>query len=237
MKIGRAERHFREFDALIVDYCTSNAYDRQDREEGGRYFVTLTPRPFAGDIPLSLADGVYALRSGLDQLAWQLSLLETTHPSRETMFPIFGERTQRNEELFRKRVRDMPCEAAKAIKRVQPYHRGDRYMDDPLWQLNELSNLDKHRLPAVRSHEAEFTVSPEGFERRDLTFGTEFSWPQEQKPLVNVAARTPRLFFGDPILEAPDPFRPVLEIDRFQVAEIYRYVREEIASTFDQFLT
>jgi len=61
MKIGRAEKHFREFDALIVGYSTSNPYQRQDREENGQYIVTLTPRPFDGDIPLSLADGVYAL--------------------------------------------------------------------------------------------------------------------------------------------------------------------------------
>ena len=29
---------------------------------------------------------------------------------------------------------------------MQPYHRGKKYIYEPLWVLNELSNIDKHRL-------------------------------------------------------------------------------------------
>jgi len=35
------------------------------------------------------------------------------------------------------------------IKRLQPYTRGDEFASDPLWKLNELSNMDKHRVPHV----------------------------------------------------------------------------------------
>ena len=33
------------------------------------------------------------------------------------------------------------------IKRLQAHNRGDRSRSDPHWQLNELSNVEKHRLP------------------------------------------------------------------------------------------
>lgn len=236
MKIGRAERHLREFDGLVVKYCTSpNPYEAQSRTENGRYVVTLTPRPFEGDVPLSLADMAYALRSGLDQLAWQLALLKTDSPSGDTMFPIFGVRNSRSEKQFQKRVANIPREAVDVIATLQPFHLAGRYMDHPLWQLNELSNMDKHRLPAVRCHDAEFNLEPANYRRRDTEFGIEFSWPLKSRPQVKIAARTPRVVFGDSISEKPSPHRPVFEIDRLQIGEIYRYVREDVAPKFDGF--
>ena len=49
-------------------------------------------------------------------------------------------------------VRTLWCirqERKTIIMDLQPYNRGDRFWRDPLWHLNELSNIDKHRLPHV----------------------------------------------------------------------------------------
>ena len=61
-----------------------------------------------GDILLSLGDFVYNLRSGLDQLAWQLCLSAGGDPGRDTMFPIYEKEDAKSEELFQKRVKGMP---------------------------------------------------------------------------------------------------------------------------------
>ena len=44
-------------------------------------------------------------------------------------------------------IRGIDERAQTVIKRLQPYKRGDAFRGDRLWQLNELENVDKHRLP------------------------------------------------------------------------------------------
>jgi hypothetical protein len=47
------------------------------------------------------------------------------------------------------KVQWMHPDAQAEIKRLQPYHRGDQYTGDPLWKLDLLNNIDKHRLVHV----------------------------------------------------------------------------------------
>lgn len=75
---------------------------------------------------------------GLDQLAWQLALINNPNPSRDVCFPIFGELKPDTPKKFKKATDDMPPDAAKIIEELQPYKRGVEYCDDPLWQLGEL---------------------------------------------------------------------------------------------------
>lgn len=235
MKIGRAETHLRAFDDLVVKYVTSG-YDGAIRVDRDRYVVRLTPKLIPGEVVLTLADFVYALRSGLDQLCWNLALLSTPSPSRDTMFPIHSDRSQRSEDAFRRKVWDLPCEAITVIKELQPYHRGDEYTQHPLWQLNELSNIDKHRLPAGRANIASFDVKPAGYIQTDDQYATEFSWPLALRSQVEVAGKPGELTFGDPWESEPD-HRPPLELDRHAISEIYRFVREDVRPRFDRFFT
>ena len=186
-------------------------------------------------VVLSLADFVYALRSGLDQLAWQLSLINNPTPSHQTMFPIHADQTPKSEGLFRQRVWDIPCEAIAVIRDIQPYKRGATYWDDPLWQLNELSNIDKHRLPAGRGHDGNFYLEPHGWTRRDFDNGVEFSWPLSMKQAVVFEPRDPELIFGDPIDAARKPTHIPLELDRLAIAKIYSYVRDDVRPRFTRF--
>ncbi len=117
------------------------------------------------------------MNSRLDQLAWQLALLGNPTPSKDVMFPILSEQKNNCREYFNKRVRDIPAKAVSIIDEIQPYKRGPNYREDPLWQLNELSNLDKHRVPAGRATVAEFHLKPLGFNREDFEDAIEFSWP------------------------------------------------------------
>ena len=214
MKIGRAYKHIKEFNSLVVAHCTR-------------------PDPYT----VTKQDDVVNRRfiSGLDQLAWQLALMGTATPGRETAFPIAWEDTPKTQDWIRKLTWRMSCDAIAVIQDLQPYNRGNAYREDRLWQLNELSNIDKHRLPAGRCTDANFDVAPLGFIKSDFDNGVEFSWPLAQKQSVVFKPRTPSLIFGDPIDSVSN--RTPLELTREDIASIYNYVREEVEPRFTRFFT
>lgn len=60
----------------------------------------------------------------------------------------------------------MSDEAKAVVESLQPYHRGENWAIDPLWLLHVLSNIDKHRRPAVTTLYIE--PNPEADSRLDL---------------------------------------------------------------------
>lgn len=238
MKIGRAYKHVIEFDSLVVAHCNRTdlfTATARDDIENGRFIVRVEFAKLEGDILLSLGDFVYNLRSGLDHLAWQLCLSGGGNPGRDTMFPIYESSGAKNEAMFLKRVKGMPPEAVLIIRELQPYARGADYKKHALWQLNELGNIDKHRLPVGRSTDTSFYVEPLGYTKTDFDDGIELSWPLTAKGKVKLECKTPTLTFGDPI-DNPSSCDP-LELTRHDIAEVYRYVREDVAPRFTRFLT
>jgi hypothetical protein len=234
IKIGRAYKHLQEFDSLVVKYCRSDPFNitKHDDLVNQRHVVRCEFGILDADIHLNLADLVYSLRSALDQLAWRLARLGNADPGRDVMFPIHSDRSAKSEERFRKRVWDMPCEAIEIIKDLQPYNRGTAYRADPLWQLNELSNIDKHRTPAGRAIDAEFYLEPDGWFRSDFDDGVEISWPLAFKESVVFKPNLPKLVFGDPIDSGTDV---PLELTREDIAKMYNYVRD-VGPKFTRFL-
>jgi hypothetical protein len=129
----------------------------------GGYGVVFEPQPngrqhvmrLKAGIPphaasLTLGDALHAMRSGLDQLAYALAEAGKGGPlnpkeAKDVEFPIFGERAMTAREEAG-RIGLMPDGARTAIKRLQPHERGAGYVDDPLWHLHDLANLDRHRL-------------------------------------------------------------------------------------------
>jgi hypothetical protein len=133
------------------------------------YNITLDQEPPDGDLvvrlkdvkeppaewSLLIGDCVQNLRSSLDHLAFQLARLTTRVPPPGTEFPIF-----RSGPKFRKRdkkglpargsgwykVRAFPRSAQTICERLQPYHGRAWPETRLLWQLHELSIVDKHRL-------------------------------------------------------------------------------------------
>jgi hypothetical protein len=65
-------------------------------------------------------------------LAW--ATLHIEHLSRVT-----------HEVLAGAKLKGMHPNARKAIEKLQPYHRKDAYVADPLWIIHELDRIDKHR--------------------------------------------------------------------------------------------
>ena len=123
IKTLRAKEHmdelYREICLFLADEPISITV-RDDLEKGmqvARFEVKGCPN----NIPLLIGEIAYNLRSGLDQLAWQLALLNGRMPRNKTAFPIHKDRTERGERRFRCATKDIQREAVETIKPGFPF--------------------------------------------------------------------------------------------------------------------
>ena len=153
-KFARAIQHlydlFARIDKLKEEghaYSITQDFD----SDTGEYVIYVEPRELPGWVGPRIGDFLFSMRSGLDHLAYELALAHTGAPlpddiAEHSEFPIFGEREMTARERERK-IGGIAPHAQAVIERLQPHNRGDQYITDPLWMLNELSNIDKHRTP------------------------------------------------------------------------------------------
>ncbi|MCH8987374.1 MAG: hypothetical protein IIA92_01025 [Chloroflexi bacterium] len=101
-----------------------------------------------------VGDVVHQARAAFDNLVEILNIRKTGKPMKRTEFPLYSNRDEFL--LGRKGQRAGIAKCGKVgdgpltlIKSLQPYLRGDDYVSDPLWILNELWSMDKHRNPPV----------------------------------------------------------------------------------------
>ena len=79
------------------------------------------------------------LREGLRHTAGHLSELRSVFGSYKHIDRLTDARS------FNSAVEGVPSAAIDEIRRLQPARLGTDFRLDPLWQLNELSNIAKHR--------------------------------------------------------------------------------------------
>jgi hypothetical protein len=234
MKTRRAKEHLDALNAELVrygagEYCT---VVKQDDVQNARHIIRLEMSPVPEAIPLLIGEFAYCLRSGLDQLAWQLALLNSPQPSRNTAFPVLGISSRKSRAQFDRSVESMGSVAVMVIEELQPYHRGAAFKDHPLWQLNHLCNLDKHVMMAVNSTSLGLgVVQPESvppFVPRELHYGIEITIPLSLKDEVEFYPQPPEFIFGEPI----DSTGQAFEIRESGLADIYNFVRDHVLPRF-----
>jgi hypothetical protein len=144
-----------------------------------KYFYCQVLRKPPSHLSLITGDCLHNLRSALDNLAFELALEHnwgrlSKGIERGSAFPILSidiEQDEKSMKRFKKMTRGMSPGAKTAIEQLQPYKRGEDYAYDPLWQLNELSVRDQHRLPPVTSSVNLTSLGrfvPEGIETDDV---------------------------------------------------------------------
>ncbi len=125
---------------------------------------TVTP---LDDWGVYIGEIAHNLHSTLDGLVYQLALITTKSPARNTQFPIFlvgrpkdrnrfhhcfeGVRTKGGKVQIltadgRAMIRQLRPEHQAMIEQLQPYKRGRGGRKNPLYLLKEINNADKHRL-------------------------------------------------------------------------------------------
>lgn len=106
------------------------------------YAIVRKPPP--PELAPIIGDALHNIRSALEHLAYELAP-PRIRQARQTQFPIFTDEC-RFKVLSPKMIRGIKGDERTLIERVQPYVASNPPSTDPLAILNELSNLDKHRL-------------------------------------------------------------------------------------------
>ena len=194
--------------------------------------IEIAPTPEV--IAMLFGDFVCCLRSSLDQLAWRLAHLPpvrtfTRTQERQINFPIFEMRNATYDD----RRKLFPPAVADIIDSLQPYLRGNAFRDDPLWQLNELWTLDKHRTIPTLPYALNVGFPGTGWQRfvhidrltydLEVRFPLAFAWtyPVNLKPNVSV-----EILFGE---------TNIFEIPLTRLGEINDFVRNEVIPRFTGF--
>ena len=237
IKTLRAEEHLKRLQEAVERFLGHEAIavSKHDEVKEGVHITRFELNAIPNEIPLLAGEFAYNLRSGLDQLAWQLALLRNRTPASDTAFPIYSERSKQSEQRFRRITRDIPSEAVRVIEALQPYQRGNNFQTHPLWRLNKLCNIDKHVTMPINSTKLLIHSGPADcgvlIRRIELDYGAEFHIPLWAKDKVCFKPRTPELIFGRPTNEPG----PSFEIRMVAIVEVYEFVRDSVIPRFELF--
>jgi len=238
MKLGRADKHINELDSEVSKFFGNEPYTvtRKDHTEHPLHIFRVELGKMHDDIGMLIGEFAYQLRSALDNLTWQLALLTTTTPHRDTSFPITETKPTPKSDRFIAALWDIPCAASDIIKSFQPYTAGKDFKSHPLWQLNKLCNIDKHRGVAVGYTQIAIRVDDVAFARRkDIPseHAIEIAIPIADKENAKFNISDPTIIFGDPIDDIDGISE--LEMTIADLRSIYKFVRYEVAPRFETF--
>jgi hypothetical protein len=253
-KLIRADEHLHSVVRAEAEYIVTEEFGISTRweahipEKSGRSGTTwranLKPPP-----PLRIAvlcgDFVHNLRSALDHVARALVLENGGTPSDDpsgpvTQFPVVEDRLTRDDKIRSLEVvGGISPAAVHLLESVQPYQRVDDPTLHPLWILNHLWNVDKHRtLNVVGVNLGKVTISfsdgRNGYARAaPFEDGRLIFWVLDETPEVDHNATStveyaPSLALRDVAGGADKDPVPVVDLLR----QLRDYVRYEVVAPF-----
>lgn len=155
-KFERGKKHLADLQRAIPALGQLQPYsifEDLETEPGACIFRLRYNDPIPTDIGLMIGDCLHNFRAALDHVIFALSRPRIENP-KESGFPICVARDQFDGPAGKRRgpsgvskIKHCPPSARPVILRHQPYRRMDgTETGHPLWLLNELENIDKHRL-------------------------------------------------------------------------------------------
>jgi hypothetical protein len=156
-KLSRAEEHIEALDMKVIEFLNTRPYRivRNDEMDGAYEVlrVEIIRQP-PDALAVLIGDALQNLRSTLDHLAFQLAIEArgralTAEEEREVWFPVTDDPRWTHFDGFvragpGRRINPLFAGAQVEIHALQPCHRTNP-PDDPLWIVNHLNNIDKHR--------------------------------------------------------------------------------------------
>lgn len=250
-KLTRAAAHLNLTARLIRQFVRDEcgARPEHDVHAGVTNVIVRLPVP-PQVISLAIGDAVHNMRAALDYLAFEI-VSRNPHrpdgtPDLKTMFPICDTESGYRNQIDRVgRLRGMPDHAQLIVQRLQPYHLRLANKDHtlhPLWFLNRLENVDKHRRLALTTGVgfesyvqirdaagAERTVlSKERLHDGDVV--ARYSTPAEGQPVVEVDGA----ILAFVALNEPHELPALVGVDIASVLkQTLRYLREHVLPAFE----
>ncbi len=203
-KIQRANRHIEELDDAIqrfrkADLCEIAANRYPDLEGQQVHAIVVANDPLVPpEIAVVFGEVLFNLRSALDQLAFALCPTAGLPPGTigNIYFPI-ADSPAKYVTAGAEVKRLAKPEAVKVLDRVQPYKGGD---GEILWVLEQLNNIDKHRLPLTVAFR---------LDTMDWAPMTAESMRQGGYPEAVIARAIKHLYSSNPIIKFPASTPPL----------------------------
>jgi hypothetical protein len=236
LKMTRAKEHLNNLQVEIAYFIHSKPYTlrREDDLENDAHIIHLRLMDVPPKISLIAGEVFYCMRSALDQLVWSLASL-TTVPS-GTQFPILETWDTKTLKRFIGYTTGVPDEAICEIKALQPYNRGNAFKSHPLWRLNEMCNLDKHR--RIPANGSEIIINFPTFPKAEAVhLQTHISDDQGR---VTVPLRLKDKMTFDPAISFNVNFGGAvsgISENISGIAEIHQFIGDSVLPRFDRFFT
>jgi len=220
LKLERAKEHLDALNTELTVFYQRNPYTlvKKVNPKNGRqvFGAELSEEPPVR-LGILAGDAVHNMRSALDWLVCELSLLNKAKTLKGIEFPIYKVKpsTKWGIERFERKIRFLPDEVKQAIKIIQPYHTGDHAEFQRLWKLQQLDITDKHRGLIIKGMVMEVPLpNVPGTVKRRLDDGTiEIIFPIKDydfnpEPVAGVAFRAEEL--SQPV--TPDMLRDIYHL-------------------------
>jgi hypothetical protein len=237
MKARRADFHLQSAEKQLRDWVKSNPYTiaEQDNLDRTEHFFIITPSLAANEeIALTVGDFINNLRASLDQLAWNLvnsfpNTIPTEKTANKVAFPIC-----RTEDVYLEKRALFHIDIHSALDSLQPKDRTNAIYTEPLWQLDKLWNLDKHRTIPVNCGnwtikfcgDMKGVIHMDGLYQRFIAVVPCMSrfcfHPSYVKPQI-----VPDILFGE--------YMGTFAVDIKRLREIYMFVASEVIPKFSRF--
>ena len=227
--------HFTELTRLLADF-EQHAYSITKRDHGKKelHFIPFELNAMPIEIPMEAGEFAYSLRSALDQLAWHLAYrhVRPNRPRSQRSFPLFS---TANLGRFADATRDILPDAVKVIEALQPYNQGQKVSSYPLYQLNELCNLDKHMTIPVRATDGQLDViGVQARRRREISYGFELEFDITDKFKIALSPIRTEVIFGEP-LGTPSSKGLPFELRLSDLAAMFTFVKDDVIPQFVAF--
>jgi hypothetical protein len=156
-KLERAEVHIFDLKEFWDEFVEGGAYPilSQDTPDGRYRIYTLgNIAQIPVDVQQITGDAIQNLRSALDHLAYRLVCVGTDSPGpfNDVYFPL-GDRPEKFEARIQAIEKRLKTDAVKALLEIEAYPGGD---GEIFWQIDQLNNIDKHRLVLTVSSQNRF---------------------------------------------------------------------------------
>ena len=152
LKLQRAGEQIDALQAEMIGVLNTEPYpymprahfDKQSQNLIVSVHVQKLPEPMWG---IKVGEIVHNLRSCLDHIVWQLVVHKHGRPpvTKMNQFPIFETEAGFDDRGVKKFLHDVGSDAIDLIRSEQPFKTRQDTIKMPLWNLKELSDVDKHR--------------------------------------------------------------------------------------------
>jgi len=229
-KAQRAKFHLDEFNGKVEKFLNIEPYAirQNDHPREDKRIITIEHKPIPYTIALLLGEFAYSLRSGLDNLAWHLALMETSTPFYMTCFPIYSKKRR-----FESVTKHIPKAARDIMESLQPYSGGTAPEIAALSDLDQLCNSDKHRVIPISSVSLNVDIYPPNLAMwKEIEYGMEVTIPLSSKDDFKLEVQPPSLIIGDPINTSGEAR---FEFPRSRLTEIHDLVSNRVIPRFKRF--